>query len=154
MLHKITIIGNLVRDPEMRYTPNGTAVTNMTVATSNKISKEKTPECPSGWKEGYQGKNWEQTIFWRVSVWRGQAEACNQYLGKGSQVYIEGTMNGITENGTMNPRTWTANDGEVRASFEITARQVKFLSRRSQESTSESGQEPPTDYVEENSIPF
>lgn len=87
MFHEVTIIGNLVRDPEMRYTPGGTAVTNITVATSTKVSKEKTPECPKGWKEGYQGKNWEQTIFFKVSIWRGMAEAVNQYCAKGSQIF-------------------------------------------------------------------
>lgn len=158
MYHKLVIIGNLVRDPEMRYTGGGTAVTNLTVATSTKISKTRTPECPKGFKDGYQGKNWEQTIFWRVSVWREQAETVNQYLSKGSQVYIEGTVNGEgTEDGILNPRTWAGNDGEVRASFEMTARTVKFLSGRSGngEGASESDAgEPPADYVEENDIPF
>jgi len=157
MFHKVVIIGNLVRDPEMRYTPGGTAVTNLTVATSNKISKSRTPECPDGWKEGYQGNSWEQTIFWRVSVWREQAETVNQFLSKGRQVYIEGTMNGIGTDGVLNPRTWTGNDGVVRASFEITARTIKFLGGRGDVGEGEAAMgpgEPPPDFVEENDIPF
>ncbi len=157
MYHKVVLIGNLVRDPEMRYTSGGTAVTNFTVATSNKISKSTTPECPAGWKEGYQGKTWEQTIFWRVSAWRGLAETVNQFLSKGRQVYVEGTMNGASENGIMNPRTWTGNDGVVRASFEVTARVVKFLGGRGDVAAgdaSDSPEAPPPDFVEENEIPF
>jgi len=154
MYHKVTIIGNLVKDPEMRYTGGGTAVTNLTVASTEKISKARTPECPDGWKEGYQGKNGEQTIFWKVSVWRGQAEAANQYLSKGSQVYIEGTMNGLGAMGVLNPRTWADKEGNARASFEITARNIKFLSRAGSSSSQESTQGPPAGFVEENEIPF
>ena len=86
MYHRVVIIGNLTRDPEMRYTPSGTAVTNFGVATSRKLSKATTPECPDGWKEGYQGKNWELTVFWRVTAWRQLAETVNQFLAKGRQV--------------------------------------------------------------------
>jgi single-strand DNA-binding protein len=157
MYHKVVIIGNLTRDPEMRYTPGGTAVTNLSVATSNKLSKSRFPECPDGWRDGYQGKNWEQTIFWRVTVWRDQAETVNQFLSKGSQVYIEGTVNGIGTDGVLNPRTWTGNDGTVRASFEITARLIKFLSGRGGAGEGEAPMgpaEPPADFVEENDIPF
>lgn len=152
MYHEVTMIGNLVHDPSMRYTPTGTAVTNFTVATSNKISKERTPECPDGWKEGYKGKNWEQTIFWRVTAWRKTAEIANQYLSKGSQVFIKGNINGVTESGVLNPRTWTGNDGVVRASFEITARLIKFM--RGGKQAQQQEDEAPPDYVEENEIPF
>ncbi len=157
MFHKVVLIGNLTRDPEMRYTPSGTAVTNFTLATSNKIPKSTNPECPDGWKEGYGGNTWEQTIFWRVTCWRGLAETVNQFLAKGRQVYVEGTMNGTSENGVMNPRTWTGNDGVVRASFEVTARTVKFLGGRGDAGASEEEfgpSEPPPDFVEENEIPF
>lgn len=157
MYHKVVIIGNLTRDPEMRYTGGGTAVTTLNVATSTKISKSRIPECPDGWREGYQGKNWEQTIFWRVTVWREQAEMVNQYLTKGRQVYIEGTMNGAGADGVLNPRVWQGNDGVSRASFEITARMIKFLSGRAgagEGEFAEGPEEPPADFVEENDIPF
>lgn len=154
MFHKVTVIGNLTRDPEMRYTLAGTAVTNLSVASTSKINKSKTPECPDGWKDGYQGKNWEQTIFWRVSVWGAQAEAANQYLTKGRQVYIEGALNGEGTDGILNPRVWTGKDGEPRANFEITARNIKFLGGGSNGGGSSAPSDPPADYVEENDIPF
>ncbi len=156
MYHKVTIIGNLGGDPEMRYTPNGTAVTNFNVATSEKVSKEKVAVCPEGWKESYNGKGWTLTTWWRVTVWRKMAEVCNQFLSKGAQVYLEGEMSGDKVNGVKNPRVWTGNDGIPRASFEITARTVKFIGGRSQgESSSGEGlQEPPPGFVEDESIPF
>jgi single-strand DNA-binding protein len=58
------------------------------------------------------------------------AETCNEYLAKGRQVYVEGEIRGEANGGTQNPRIWTAKDGEPRASFEITARVVKFIGRR------------------------
>lgn len=158
MYHKVVIIGNLTRDPEMRYTSGGTAVTNLNVATRNSIPKTNTPECPDGWKDGYQGKTWEQTIFWRVTVWGAQAEAANQFLSKGRQVYIEGTMNGTGTDGVLNPRVWQGNDGVSRASFEVTARTLKFLGGRAGAGGgadyAEGAEEPPADFVEENDIPF
>jgi len=157
MYHKVTIIGNLGQDPEMRYTPSGTAVTNFSVATTERISKEATPECPDGWKESYNGRNWELTTWWRVAAWRQLAETCNQFLTKGSQVYVEGVVNGTAENGVRNPRVWTGSDGVPRASFELTARLVKFLGGRGGTVgvTGEEGpEEPPPGFVEENEIPF
>ena len=157
MYHKVVIIGNLGRDPEMRYTPSGTAVTNFSVATASKLSKESNPECPDGWKESYNGRNWELTTWWRVTAWRQLAETVNQFLTKGSQVYVEGTVNGQAANGVQNPRVWTSTDGVPRASYEITARVVKFLGGRGGEAAvgeaTEPG-EPPPDFIEENEIPF
>ena len=152
MYHKVILIGNVTAEPSMRYTPAGTAVTNFNVATSEKISKEKAAVCPEGWKEGYGGKSWELTTFWRVTVWRGQAESCNQYLKKGQKVYIEGEVNGDKVNGVKNPRIWTGNDGVPKASFEITARMVKFLGGSRAESSGEG--EPPPGVVEDSEIPF
>jgi len=157
VLHKVIIIGNLIRDPEMRFTPGGTAVTNFTVATTNKIAKSRTPECPDGWKEGYGGSTWEQTIFWGVTAWKGLAESVNEHLAKGRQVYIEGTMSGAGDSGRLAPRIWTGNDGTAHASFEITAREVKFLGHREGGGggdAPESPDAPPPDFVEDNEIPF
>ena len=155
MLHEITLIGRLSREAEMRYTPSGTAVTNLSVVTSKKVSKSTTEKCPDGWKEDYSGKNWECAIFWRATVWGRQAEACNEFLRKGSMVYITGEPNGQAENGIMNPRIWTGNDGQPHCSFEITARNVRFLSTRS-ESQQDQGQqqEPPPGTQPEEDIPF
>ena len=161
MYHKVTILGNLGGDPEMRYTPGGTAVTNFNVATTTKVSKTRNGEavsCPNGWKESYNGKNWELTTWWRVTAWRQLAETCNQFLHKGSQVYVEGEVNGTAINGSQNPRVWTGNDGVAKASFEMTARLLKFVGSRG--ARSEGGtsydepEEPPPGFVEESEIPF
>jgi len=158
MFHKVVIIGNLGRDPEMRYTPSGTAVTNFSVATSTRISKETNPECPDGWKESYSGTSWELTTWFRVTAWRQLAEMCNQYLAKGRTVYVEGELNGTAENGSRSPRVWTGSDGVPRSSFEITARTVKFLGGRGDRTEGGGGaegpEEPPPGFVEENEIPF
>jgi single-strand DNA-binding protein len=157
MYQKVIIIGNLGGDPSMRYTPSGTAVTTFNVATSTKVSKERTPECPEGWKDSYNGKAWELTTWFRVTAWRNLAETCNQYLEKGRTVYVEGEVNGEAANGSQNPRVWTGKDGVARASFELTARVVKFLGGRDGGSAGAGAyepEEPPPGYVEEDSIPF
>jgi single-strand DNA-binding protein len=156
--HKVTLIGNLGQDPEMRYTPSGTAVTNFSVATKTSVSKERTPQCPDGWKESYNGKNWELTTWWRVTAWRQLGEMCNQFLSKGRMVFVEGEIKGAAANGSQNPRVWTGNDGVPKASFEVTARTVKFLGGRGERGEGggsfEGPEEPPPGFVEENDIPF
>ena len=115
MYHKITLIGNLGRDPEMRYLPSGQAVTRFSVATSEKWT-------------GQDGKLNERTLWWRVSVFGKQAETCNTYLKKGSKVYIEGRMTGDDKTG--GPRIYTNKAGQPASSFDVTAATVKFLSSR------------------------
>ena len=157
MFHKVVVIGNLGQDPEMRYTPSGTAVTNFSVATSTRVSKQTNPECPDGWKESYSGTSWELTTWFRVTAWRQLAELCNQYLAKGRTVYVEGEVNGTAVNGVQTPRVWTGNDGVPRASYEVTARTVKFLGGRGDRTdVGDAGapEEPPPGFVEENEIPF
>ena len=154
MFHRVTLIGNVGRDPQMRYTPDGTPVTDFSVATTTTLSKETRPECPAGWKESYNGRNWELTIWWRVTCWRGLAETVNQYLTKGRQVYVEGEVSGTDENGVRNPRVWTGNDGVTRASFEITARTVKFLGGRDETTAGAPTGEPPPEGYEEDTLPF
>lgn len=156
MFHRVTIIGRVGRDPQMRYTPDGTPVTDFSVATTTTLSKETRAECPAGWKESYNGRNWELTIWWRVTCWRGLAETVNQYLTKGRQVFVEGEVSGTDENGQRNPRVWTGNEGTPRASFEITARTVKFLGGR-EEGGGGAGPgvgEPPPEGFEEDVLPF
>jgi single-strand DNA-binding protein len=113
--HTIIIVGNLGNDPEMRYTGSGTAVTNLNVATNRVYSNS----------EGNQVK---ETTWFRVSVWGKQAENCNQYLNKGSQVLVEGRINPDPETG--GPHVFTRQDGSSGASFEVTANIVRFLSGR------------------------
>lgn len=110
------LIGNLGADPEMRYTPNGHAVTNFRVAVNQRI--------PAG------GDQWEVAAQWfKVTVWGKQAEACNQYLKKGSKVavLIERFDFDID---TGAPKLFTRQDGSTGANYEVTADTVRFLDSR------------------------
>jgi len=113
MYHTIIIVGNVGRDPEMRYTPSGSAVTSFSVAVSDGFGEKK------------------KTIWFRVSAWEKLAETCNNYLKKGSRVLIEGRLS-ANENG--NPKIFNRQDGTATASFEVTANVVRFLSSRPEES--------------------
>jgi single-strand DNA-binding protein len=127
MFHRVTIIGFVGMDPQMRYTPDGTPVCNFSVATRQVVSKERVADWPAGWKDSLNGKNWELTTWFRVTCWRKLAEAVNQYLAKGAQVFVEGELKGDAVDGSQNPRIWQGNDGEHRASYEVTARTVKMF---------------------------
>ena len=116
MYQKVIIIGNLGRDPEMRYMPDGTAVTSFSVATSRR------------WTDRNSGQPVDETTWFRVSVWGRQAETANQYLSKGSKVLVEGRMKPDPATGA--PRICTRQDGTAGASFELTAEVVRFLSGR------------------------
>jgi single-strand DNA-binding protein len=138
MYHKIILVGNLGRDPEMRFTPSGSAVTNFSMATSEKWT-------------GQDGQQQERTIWWRVSVWGKSAEASNQFLKKGSKVLVEGRMNATPEG---NPRMWKDNTGNDRASFEVTALAVKFLSSRGEGGGGMGGGMMDQEPQDETEIPF
>jgi single-strand DNA-binding protein len=112
MYHKVTIIGNLGHDPELKYTPQGDAVVNFSVATNRRWTNN----------DGSQG---EETVWFRCVAWRKLAEVINQYLAKGRQVYIEGRLQ--PDKATGGPRVWTDKDGNSRASFEVTVETIKFL---------------------------
>jgi len=115
MYHTIIIVGNLGRDPEMRYTPGGQAVTNFNVATNRQYTAS-------------DGTSVKETIWFRVSVWGKAAETTNQYLRKGSKVLVEGRL--IPDPSSGGPRVWTRQDGTAAASFEVSANTVRFLSSR------------------------
>ena len=119
-LNKILVIGNLGSDPEMRYMPSGDAVTSFRVAASRRYKTR-------------DGQQVEDTEWFRVSAWRRLAELTNQYLSKGSKVYVEGRLSS---------RTWQGQDGQTRFSNEIDASQVVFLDSRGQ--TSGAPGEPPS----------
>lgn len=156
MFQRVTLIGHVGQDPQMRYTPDGSPVTSFTVATKTTVGKTKTPNCPSGWKDSYNGKNWELTTWWRVSCWSQLAETANQYVTKGMLVFVEGEVRGDAANGSQNPRMWTGNDGVARASFELTARTIKFLSGRAEGAggAPPAGEAPPEGYEGESDLPF
>jgi single-strand DNA-binding protein len=100
------IIGNLGKDPEMRYTPDGTPVTSFSVAVTRK------------WGGGEGGQGGEKTWWFKVTCWRKLAETTNQYLKKGKQVMVIGEIDASA---------FMGQDGQPRAGLELTAREVKFL---------------------------
>ena len=138
MYHTIIIVGNLGRDPEMRYSPSGQAVTSFSVATNRQYT-------------GGDGQQVKETIWFRVSVWGKQAETCSQYLKKGSKVLVEGRL--TPDQTTGGPRIWTRQDGTPATSFEINAQTVRFLTSRGEESTYQGEDQPATTESEDN-IPF
>jgi single-strand DNA-binding protein len=117
MFQTIILAGNLGRDPEMRYTPSGQAVTSFSVATNRQYTNN-------------NGETVKETIWFRVSVWGKMAEVCNQYLKKGAKVLVEGRL--TADPATGGPRIWSGQDGSNRASFEVNAQTVRFLSSRSE----------------------
>jgi single-strand DNA-binding protein len=142
MYQKVVIVGRLGRDPEMRYMPDGTAMTSFSVATDYAYTDR-------------NGQPVKQTTWFRVTVWGRQAEPSNQYLSKGRMVLVEGRLTG-DENGS--PRIWTAQDGTARASFELRAENVRFLGGREDGSGNYSGDssfdEGGGGAQEEDDIPF
>ena len=116
MYQTLIVVGNLGRDPEMRYMPDGTAITSFSMATSRR------------WNDKATGQPVEETMWFRVSVFGRQAEAVNQYLSKGRPVLVEGHLRADPQTG--GPRLWTGQDGTMRASFEITAETVRFIGGR------------------------
>jgi len=112
MYQKIIIIGNLGRDPELRFTPGGDPVTTFSVATSRKFGEK------------------DETTWFRVTVWSKQAESCNQYLHKGSKVLVEGRLR-PDESGS--PKVFQRKDGTWGASYEVTAETVRFLTPKGEE---------------------
>ena len=106
-MNKIIVIGNLGRDPEMRYTSNGQSVTSFSVASNRRYTTS-------------AGEQREETEWFTVNAWGRLAELCNQYLTKGRQVYVEGRLSS---------RTYEARDGQTRFVNEINLTDVQFLSR-------------------------
>jgi single-strand DNA-binding protein len=108
-VNKVIIVGNLGRDPETRYMPNGDAVTNVAVATTE------------SWKDKQSGEKKELTEWHRITFYRKLAEVAGQYLKKGSQVYVEGRLQ---------TRKWTDKDGNERYTTEIIADTMQMLGGR------------------------
>ncbi len=118
MYHTIIIVGNLGRDPEMRYTPSGQAVTSFSVATNRSYT-------------GNNGQPVKETIWFRVSAWGKLAETCNNYLRKGNKVLVEGRLQADPASG--GPRTFTRQDGTTSSNFEVVASQIRFLTPKAGE---------------------
>jgi single-strand DNA-binding protein len=115
MYHTLIIVGNVGKDPEMRFTPSGQAVTSFSVATNRQYTTG-------------NGEQVKETIWFRVTTWGKQAEVCNQYVKKGMKVLVEGRL--TPDKATGGPRIWQKADGSSGASFEVTAGTVRFLSSR------------------------
>lgn len=108
-LNKVMLIGNLGRDPEMRYMPNGDAVCNFSIATSE------------SWNDRNSGQRQERTEWHNITMYRRLAEVAGQYLKKGSQVYIEGKIQS---------RKYTDKNGVERTAYDIIANEMKMLGSR------------------------
>lgn len=141
MFHTIIIVGNLGRDPEMRYTPSGQPVTSFNVASNRTYT-------------GNNGQPVKETIWFKVSVWGKQAESCNNYLRKGSKVLIEGRLQADPNSG--GPRTFSRQDGSTGANFDVVANQIRFLTPKAGDDEGFSGSTAP-DYTPtsgDEEIPF
>ncbi|MDY6980056.1 MAG: single-stranded DNA-binding protein [Pseudomonadota bacterium] len=108
-INKVILVGNLGRDPEVRYSPNGAAIANLSVATSE------------SWKDKNTGEQVEKTEWHRVVMFRRLAEIAGEYLKKGSKVYIEGKLQ---------TRKWQGQDGQDRYTTEIVANEMQMLDSR------------------------
>ncbi len=117
-VNKVILVGHLGRDPELRYTQNGQAVANFSLATSESYAKR-------------DGEREERTEWHRIVAWGRLAEICAEYLSKGRQVYIEGRIQ---------TREWEDREGEKRRTTEIVAREMQMLGRRGE--TSQTDEEP------------
>jgi single-strand DNA-binding protein len=130
--HTVIIVGNLGRNPEMRYTPSGQPVTSFNVASSRSYNNT-------------AGEKVEETIWFKVTAWGKLAETCNQYLNKGSKVLVEGRL---TPDKNGGPRIWQKKDGTSGASFEISASTVRFLSSKGDVNNAPAEGEAPTEESE------
>jgi single-strand DNA-binding protein len=110
-VNKVILVGNLGRDPEMKYTPDGTAIANFSIATSDE------------WKDKTTGEKKTKTEWHRIVAFRRLAEICGEYLKKGSQVYIEGKLQ---------TRSWEDKEGNKRYTTEVVANQMQMLGGRSE----------------------
>jgi len=138
-LNKVMLIGNLGKDPEIRFIPSGTAVANFSVATTE------------SWT-GKDGNKEEKTEWHKIVAWGKLAEIINQYLSKGRQVYLEGRLQ---------TREWEDRDGNKRWTTEIVANQMIMLGGRGESDTggrstgsTKAEEPPPDDNAPEDDIPF
>lgn len=138
MYQKLVIIGRLGRDPEMRFTPTGQAVTSFSVATDRSYTDQ-------------AGKPVKETVWFKVTAWGKLAETCNNYLQKGKLVLVEGRLTVDAKSG--GPRVWTGQDGTPRATYEVVANTVKFLSAKG-EGSSPTGVEEDVETAPAEDIPF
>jgi single-strand DNA-binding protein len=133
MLNKIMLIGNLGRDPEMSYTPSGKAVTKFSLAVNRRMRDRDT------------GERREETQWFNIVAWDQLAETCNQYLHKGSKVYIEGRMTS---------RKYTNKDGVEMTAWEVVATEMQMLDSRADSQGQRASGGMAGDEVGADEIPF
>ena len=129
-LNKMTVIGNLGTDPEMRYTPNGNPVTSFRIATTRVYTSA-------------DGERQQDTEWFTVVAWNQLAELCNQYLSKGRRAYVDGRLHS---------HSWEGSDGQTRYRNEIIADRVLFLDRQPTGPSTTEDQEP--SQLEAEDLPF
>ena len=133
-INKVILIGHLGRDPELKFTPSGVAVANFSIATSET------------WKDKNTGEKQESTEWHRIVAWKRLAEICGEYLKKGSQVYIEGSLQ---------TRSWEDKEGTKRYTTEILAHKMQMLGSKGGRGGGYGHQEPPANIPDDDSdIPF
>ena len=115
-VNKVIILGNLGKDPEVKYMPSGNAVASFSLATDESYTDKST------------GQKIQKTEWHSIKMFGKLAEIAGQYIKKGSKVLVEGRL--TPDKATGGPRIWTGQDGAPRASFEVTGNTVKFLSSR------------------------
>ena len=136
-INKVILVGNLGQDPEVKYTAGGTAVTTLSIATSD------------SWKDKETGEDRERTEWHRVVLWRRLAEIAGEYLKKGSKVYIEGQLQ---------TRKWEQ-EGQTRYTTEVIASEMQFLDSKGSSNNSDQGvsrmePEAADESIEDEDIPF
>jgi len=143
-LNRVLLIGNLTRDPELRYIPSGQAVASFTVAV-NRVYKTQS------------GEKKEEPSFIRVVVWGRRAEVCGEFLSKGSPVFVEGRLQS---------RSWETQDKQKRSTIEVIASNVQFLGRggkpgahptgedTAEEHPSDVSEDTPVEDVKDGDVPF
>ncbi len=129
-INKVILVGNLGRDPEMRYTPGGAAIANVTIATSD------------SWKDKQTGEKQEKTEWHRVVFFNRLAEVVGEYLKKGAQVYVEGRLQ---------TRKWQDQSGQDRYTTEIVANEMQMLGGRGGSGGASAG--PADDYSSQQAAP-
>jgi single-strand DNA-binding protein len=115
MYNTLIIVGNVGKDPEMRFIPSGTAVTSFSMATNSQYTNQ-------------AGEVVKETTWFRVTTWGKQAEVCNQYVKKGMTVLVEGKLTPDKKSG--GPRVFQKQDGSYSATYEVNASTVRFLSHK------------------------
>lgn len=127
-LNKVFLIGNLTRDPELRYVPSGTAVASFGLATNRTYKTS-------------SGETKKDTCFVKVVAWGRTAEVCGEYLSKGSPVFVEGRLQ---------YRAWDSPNGEKRNTLEVQAERIQFIGRTEKAGGAQAGQAHPEEVEDVN----